>query len=401
MSKFAISIIERPQYPHYPIFKEIAETLHYGLQELGYDSLMTYDLGHTDRVYIILAPHNVTCFDGNLALPNNSILYNFEQIYLDSPWLTSTYLDYLAQYPIWDYSKANIQELKRLGIDNVQFLPLGYVSQITRIESTASGDIDVLFYGYINERRQKIIDELKYHDLNVYTAFNIYGNQRDNLISRSKIVLNIHYYDAKIFEIARVFYLLANRKFVVSEIGSDADAENPFRTGVAFADYDSLVRTCLYYLHHPEERNRIAEAGFEIMKSRPEKDFIAAVIPSIQYNPNKPKTFIKDLYRKRLAKNFFINGKYEEAIKLYEESIEMDPLCLESYCYLGLSLLYCGEELGAQLTWSLGLEQETGESEDTKTMELIKMFQSEIQRQNLLHNSDLAHKLSSLLPDLH
>ena len=40
-------------------------------------------------------------------------------------------------------------------------------------------------------------------------------------IARSKIVLNLHQYDAQVFEIVRVSYLLANRRAVVSERGAN------------------------------------------------------------------------------------------------------------------------------------------------------------------------------------
>ena len=45
---------------------------------------------------------------------------------------------------------------------------------------------------------------------NVIPVFGLYGPPRDALIARSKIILNMHLYDAKVFEIVRVSYLLAN-----------------------------------------------------------------------------------------------------------------------------------------------------------------------------------------------
>ena len=53
--------------------------------------------------------------------------------------------------------------------------------------------------------------------INVKALFGVYGRERDKLIARSKIVLNMHHYSSQIFEIVRVFYLLTNRKAVVAE----------------------------------------------------------------------------------------------------------------------------------------------------------------------------------------
>ena len=59
--------------------------------------------------------------------------------------------------------------------------------------------------------------------------FNAYGGKRDALIARAKVVLNIHYYAAQVFEIVRVSYLLANSKAVVTEIGPDTDLDETER----------------------------------------------------------------------------------------------------------------------------------------------------------------------------
>jgi hypothetical protein len=63
--------------------------------------------------------------------------------------------------------------------------------------------------------------------LRVESAFGCYGEERDALIARARIVLNVHYYESKVFEVVRVSYLLANRKCVLSESGSDIDLEAP------------------------------------------------------------------------------------------------------------------------------------------------------------------------------
>ena len=59
---------------------------------------------------------------------------------------------------------------------------------------TAEKDIDILFYGLMNQRRQDIIDALKQQGLNVCVANGIWGNKLNSFIARSKILLNIHYY---------------------------------------------------------------------------------------------------------------------------------------------------------------------------------------------------------------
>ena len=65
-------------------------------------------------------------------------------------------------------------------------------------------------------------------------------------------------------EIIRLSYLMANRKFIISECGNDQALDHPFEEGIVFTDYDSLVDKCLYYLDNAMKRNRVAATGYEI-----------------------------------------------------------------------------------------------------------------------------------------
>lgn len=110
--------------------------------------------------------------------------------------------------------------------------------------------------------------------MKVGSFFGVYGNRRDHLIARAKIVINIHFYESKVLEIIRLSYLMVNKIFVVSERGNDQAAERPFEEGIVFADYDALVDTCLHYLGKPSERNRIAASGFEIFSANKQAGFL-------------------------------------------------------------------------------------------------------------------------------
>ena len=276
--KFAVSIITPPNYQHSAAFREVAETVHCALLELGYDSVLTSRTNYPDRQHIIFGSNLLPFYHPPLS--SNSILYNLEQIFVGSPWLHPGLLDIFRQYPVWDYSESNIKQLAQLGITNVQYVPIGYVPQLTRIPP-AEEDIDVLFFGTLNDRRRNIIKSLGENGVKTQVLMGVYGKERDQFIGRSKIVLNIHYYETQIFEIVRVSYLLANRRFVISESGCDPVEEGAFSSGVVFAGYDGLVRTCLDFLSRPEDRRRIAEAGFDIMVKRPETDYLRAAIQTL------------------------------------------------------------------------------------------------------------------------
>jgi hypothetical protein len=105
-------------------------------------------------------------------------------------------------------------------------------------------------------------------------TFGVYGGMRDELIARSKLVLNVHFYEARVLEIVRVSYLLANRKCVVSEAGADAAYEQQFVTGVTFVPYHELPDACARLLKDPTKRQALAHNGFERMASLSQVDYL-------------------------------------------------------------------------------------------------------------------------------
>ena len=78
----------------------------------------------------------------------------------------------------------------------------------------------------------------------------------------------LHFYEAQVFEIVRVSYLLANRCCVVSEAGFDTKLEASVGDGVAFVPYDAVVATCLRLLSDDAERTSLAQRGFDCFRSQ-------------------------------------------------------------------------------------------------------------------------------------
>ncbi len=171
---------------------------------------------------------------------------------------------------------------------NALHVPVGYVPALTRIPPAPMPDIDVLFIGSLVARRIQILQALERQGARVVAVYGRYGRERDDLIARAKIVLNIHFHPAKVFEIVRVSYLLANRRFVVSESGSDATVEGAFAGGVVFAEYDRLVETCLAYLRDEAARREIAARGFSIMSAVSEAELLRPIVGEAVAAPRAP-----------------------------------------------------------------------------------------------------------------
>jgi hypothetical protein len=274
--KFAVTVVAPPGYPHAAAFFELAETLHVALTALGHDSVLTAEGELPGRQHIVLGANLLPSYP--LPLAPDAIVYNLEQVQAGSSWFRPELLELFRRYTVWDYSRRNVEALAALGVEVARLVPIGYVPALTRIERRGDPDIDVLFFGSLNPRRIAIIDRLRAAGLRAEAVFGVYGTARDDLIARAKVVLNVHFYEAKVLEMVRVSYLLANRCCVLSEASSDPEEDGALATGVAFATYDDLVARARELVADPALRQRIGERGFELMSGRRAVDYLRAAL---------------------------------------------------------------------------------------------------------------------------
>lgn len=189
----------------------------------------------------------------------------------DQNGLAARYPDYLTLLRkavcVWDYNAGNIAKLREWGIANTALLPFGHHPVLETVPRDIAKDIDVCFFGCLTRRRRLVLEALERAGMRIAAREKCYGAERDALIGRSRIALNLHGYDhLAILEEARISFLLANRCFVVSE-SSD---HNPYGEGVVFAPIDSIVEVCRAWLAEPPcERERVAEQGYAAVKAQP------------------------------------------------------------------------------------------------------------------------------------
>ena len=264
LSEYCVYRVTPPDYVHALGVDEVALSLSVTLMKSGHGGEIIFTVSDIrNRTPIVLLPQLLSPSDLTL-LPSNAILYNLEQVSSESPWLTNEYVQLLRKFKLWDYSSLNQLAWSKLGIRKVKICPIGYAPELTRIKCV-SEDIDVLFYGSLNDRRTSILSQIQQRGLRVVHAFGVYGEKRDELIARSKIILNIHFYEAQVLEIVRISYVLANRKCVVTE---GPLAEYSFlKDGLIVASYTEIPNACVQLLSHKDTLTSIAQKGFEIIKS--------------------------------------------------------------------------------------------------------------------------------------
>lgn len=275
--KFAVVTPSPMGYIHAHAFDEVAEAIDAGLQELGHESERRLGTFAADRVNIIfgahLMPRDVSPYPG-------SVLFNLEQVIPGALWLTAEYLELMKRFPVWDYSAANVAALRARGVQNAAYVPVGYARCLERIQPHTE-DVDVLFYGCVNDRRRIVLETLRQRGVRVQCLYGVFGEERDKMIARAKVVLNVHFYQGARLEVARCFYLLVNGKFVVTEAADDLELSG-LADGMAVAPYAQLAERCSFYLAAAHQRARIARRGQEIMKARPQKALLQEVVSDLE-----------------------------------------------------------------------------------------------------------------------
>ncbi|WP_413307855.1 glycosyltransferase [Bacillus sp. 1P10SD] len=172
---------------------------------------------------------------------------------------------YIKKYDLmFEWSPSSYRFLSK-RYDNIYFFPhcnfnsMQYIDKYPTIEEK----YDLFFIGWatgIHDRREKLLRLLTEH-YNVFPKYEIWGSEKEKAMLSSKICLNLHFDNCLVYESPRMYEYIANKRFVLTEKISDS---YPFVEG---EDYDSfyihnMIQKIDFYLSNSEERNRIANNGF-------------------------------------------------------------------------------------------------------------------------------------------
>lgn len=274
---YCIFKVSPQNYIHSHAFDEIAVSLSDAFCELGGTApIVTSPNEFKGRIPIVVGAHLLSPALIQ-KLPSQSVIMNTEQVHPEGVFMSQHYLSVLNSFSVLDYSSRNIRQLEQYGIAHTQYLPLGFTPSLEKIVPHQTKDIDVLFYGALTERRAKILRDLHASGIKAQHLFGVYGAERDAAIARSKIVLNLHANESKIFEVVRIYYLLTNRICVLSE-GDPQDPDTaPFVAGLTLCAYDELVSHCISLLADPIRQIDQAGHGYALISNRPQSELLRSL----------------------------------------------------------------------------------------------------------------------------
>lgn len=244
MSRFSIVLGDKVSR-HRAVFLELVESLSWGLQSLGHEvqSALLPGVHHGARD-IILAPHLL--LGERLDLAPGTIVYNAEP-FCSPNFVQSLKLLARPEVQVWDYWRRTTEFLLALGIP-AKTVPFAWCPSFSRRRSPAPSstrDIDVVFVGSISPRRAKVLEDLAAHGPSIRTAvlFGVYGAERDAMLCRAKVCLNMHYWEEGGCEDLRILLAASNAVAVVSE----GEPDEPYKAQWAkWTSYPALAAECVY-----------------------------------------------------------------------------------------------------------------------------------------------------------
>jgi GR25 family glycosyltransferase involved in LPS biosynthesis len=191
-------------------------------------------------LYIVVAPQMFK----KLPPRNRCFMFQVEQVRA-SKWANAAYRELLKNsLGVLDYSTDNISDLIEHGL-NIKQLYHVPIQPFQKIHSKpAHRDIDVLFYGAAGSKRREVYLNMLSKRFNLHVENNLFGKEMSMLLSRTKVAVNIHYYENALLETTRISEVLSHGASVVSETAVNQSEHDDLADHVTFVtsgDVDSFV----------------------------------------------------------------------------------------------------------------------------------------------------------------
>lgn len=216
---------------HTRCFDEMVLSLEWALQQLGHEVVRTA-APRSDAVNILFGVRPLD------TVPPGSIIYNGEQVGWDGLW--PDLFELYKKHTVWDYSAENAKRYKDWQVSTPVVVRPGHCPLLDdgRFDGVPKTH-DVVFFGSLNPRRVATLKALGDLGMSVLVApFGVYGAERDALIASARLCINIHYYEASIFEAVRCSYLAQCGMPVLTETSRGSENE---LWGIVSAGYSELA----------------------------------------------------------------------------------------------------------------------------------------------------------------
>lgn len=274
--------------------REIANLLCAGFGAAGCKAQLLIDQIPSEKteegkIQIVVTPHEFfnlflrekLSWEKMQRLTNHLFLLGTEQP--ESEWFESNLLFAPHARAMLDIHPSGVAAYRARGV-RCFHLPLGYDPLLEQTDQSANSnrDIDICLLAAMTKRREEFIaanaDFFAARNCHIRfvpisfakteeTRSYLFGTQRNALLQRVKILLNVHYSDLRYFEWHRALVAMANRCCLISET---CEGFEPLVPGKHFvmAKRDDLTTCCEYYLNHETEREAIVEGAYDFVREQ-------------------------------------------------------------------------------------------------------------------------------------
>jgi hypothetical protein len=234
-------------------FSELVAALVDELAAVGLDASVheaVFPEPRKDLVYAVIPPHEYfTLMHGRIGVPPDVYA---RTIFICAEQPGTPFFDWNVKYSpqagaVFDINRFSVRALRDAGIP-AQHLQLGWTQRWDRLDSNRERDIDVLFMGAATPRRLEMLGAAAHVLWDRRCHFVVSDNSAPNwrpsgsfvvddakweLLSRSKVLVNVHQEDRPYFEWLRLVQAMASGCAVVSEHSIDYEPLEPGRHFVA------------------------------------------------------------------------------------------------------------------------------------------------------------------------
>jgi SAM-dependent methyltransferase len=211
-----LCIVQPLGYVHSLGFLDQARFFRHQFRRMGAEVSLAKNRLRHDAVNFVFGAH--LGFDAALRGRYTCVFVNLEQLGAGGAAVAPAYLALLRNAAVIDYESANVSAYTT-HLDDVPLVSFAYAPYLASAAlPIEQRPIDILFFGSLNERRDKLIQQVETSGRRVTLLSSpLYGPERDELVKQAKAVLNCHFYESARFEQARAFQSLSLGTPVVSE----------------------------------------------------------------------------------------------------------------------------------------------------------------------------------------
>lgn len=238
---------------------------HFGVQ---CEILKEEPVEYLDRLYFVV------CSDQWKQLPKKYIAIQAEDVCTNTSF-SQKYLDQLlGAIAIFDCSTMNIQYFKSHSSygNRFYYVPADY--QLLDHEETDEEMFDVLCVGCeTSPRCQEWIQEIsKYWNVCFVDPGLISDSEFVKKVKQSKIVLNLHAFDASILETSRLYEILSyGNAILISESSVDSYEEDRLKdivTWIKPSNYTDAISKITYWLENDDVRKNHVHENYDFLRDK-------------------------------------------------------------------------------------------------------------------------------------